>query len=170
MRPTLLFITVIISVALYSQSEKKNIGKQYPEFTATTLKGETITHEQLVGKITIINFWFQGCPPCVAEFEALEDIYNQFKDNPSFQFLSFTRDPEDMARESVKKFKLPYTVSAILQDESFRLNLNNAYPTTIITDRTGKIIYQSTGGGITKEANFELLKPAKQLIEKSLKE
>lgn len=170
MRPTLLFITVIISVALCSQSEKKNIGRQYPEFTATTLKGETITHEQLVGKITIINFWFQGCPPCVAEFEALEDIYNQFKDNPSFQFLSFTRDPEDMAKESVKKFNLPYIVSSISGDESFRLNLNNAYPTTIITDRAGKIIYQRTGGGITKEANFELLKPAKQLIEKSLNE
>lgn len=170
MRLTLLFITVIISVALYSQSEKKNIGKQYPEFTATTLKGETITHEQLIGKITIINFWFQGCPPCVAEFDALEDIYNQFKDNPSFQFLSFSRDPEDMTKESVKKFNLPYTVSAISENESRRLNFNNGFPTTIITDRAGKIIYQRTGGGITKEVNFELLKPTKQLIEKSLKE
>ena len=31
-------------------------GKQYPEFTVTTLNGKNITHEQLKGKITLLNF------------------------------------------------------------------------------------------------------------------
>ena len=100
--------------------------------------------------------------------DALEDIYNEFKDNSDFQFLSFSNDPIDITKISVEEYKIPYTVSSISDKESRRLNLNGGFPTTIITDRDGKIIYCKRGGGTTKEMNFKMLEPAKKLIKESL--
>ncbi|MFV0537083.1 MAG: peroxiredoxin family protein [Dysgonomonas sp.] len=170
MRNLLLFIAFVFSTMIYAQPwlKKEHIGKQYPEFAVTTLNGREITHEQLKGKITLLNFWFSTCSPCIAEMDALEDIYNEYKDNPDFEVLSFSKDPIDITKESVEKYNIPYTVSSISDKESRRLNLNGGYPTTIITDREGKIIYCKRGGGTTKEMNFKLLEPAKQLIKESL--
>lgn len=170
MKNLLLLVAFVFSTISYAQPwiKVEHIGKQYPEFSVTTLNGENITHEQLKGKITLLNFWFNTCSPCIAEMDALDDIYNEYKDNPDFQFLSFSKDPVDITDGSVEKYRIPYTVSSISDEESRRLNLNGGYPTTIITDRDGKIIYCKRGGGTTKEMNFKMLEPVKQLIKESL--
>lgn len=134
----------------------------------TTLSGKSITHEQLKGKITLHNFWHYQCKPYLAEMDALEDIYNEFKDDPDFQFLSFSSDSPNIIKNSIKKFHIPYDVSSISEKECVRMNTVEGLPVTIITDREGKIIYCQIAGGATKEMNFKLLKPAKQLIKESL--
>jgi hypothetical protein len=43
------------------------IGARVPEFSAITIDGKEISPEYFTGKITVLNFWFLGCPPCLAE-------------------------------------------------------------------------------------------------------
>lgn len=78
---------------------QSNCGSNYPDFVVTDLNGNTITEKQLQGKVTLINFWFEACSPCIAEMPTLNELYLKYKDNPKFQLLSFIRErPEDAAK------------------------------------------------------------------------
>ena len=163
MRTSILLLTILYSTFLFSQNDfaayihKKdslfqlNIGKQYPDFTTVSLDGKKITQKELTGKVTIINFWFQYCEPCVAEFDALNDLYRKFKDNPAFRFISFTSDSPNDAKESVKKYKLSFPVCPVSEQECFRLNQNQGFPTTIIIDKAGRMAFLKSGGYTEKD-------------------
>ncbi|MDR0799307.1 MAG: TlpA family protein disulfide reductase, partial [Dysgonamonadaceae bacterium] len=125
---------------------ESKIGTPFLDFTAKNLNKKTISEKQLKGKITFINLWFQACPPCLAEMDALNDLYHKFKDNPSFQFLSFTFDSPEDARIMVKKFDMPYDVLPVTEKECHRLNFGNGFPTNMIVDQSGKIVFLQTGG------------------------
>ena len=145
-----------------------NVGKQFPSFTASTLNGKIISDKDLLGKVTIFNFWFQYCAPCIAEFDALNVLYQKFKDNPAFQFISFTSDSSEDANESVIKYKLSFLVCPITEKECFRLNFNEGFPTTIIVDKLGKIILIKSGGFLEKDKIEMDIQKRASLIDKLL--
>ena len=83
-KPLVLAIVLGTLVAnLYSQvsSLKRppigtEIGELAPDFTATTLEGETIILSDFRGKIVLVNDFATWCGPCLAETPHLVDIYN----------------------------------------------------------------------------------------------
>jgi Thiol-disulfide isomerase and thioredoxins len=145
-----------------------NLGKSYPAFTATTLEGKTVTEKEMIGKVTFINFWWQFCGPCIAEFNALNALYGKFRSNPKFQYLSFTYDSINDAKEMVRKHGLPYPVCSIPQKECYRLNFGQGFPTTIIVDQTGKVAFLKSGGAIDKEIASQLVLQFEKEIERLL--
>jgi thiol-disulfide isomerase/thioredoxin len=100
--------------------------------------------------VTIINFWFAGCTPCIAEFDRLNALYEKFKDNDRFQFLSFTFDSYDSIIQTKLKYDLPYEICSMPRDECQRLT-NNGFSTTIIVDQLGIINFINTGGHTDKD-------------------
>lgn len=168
MRSLFFLFSIIISASIYSQERKEYIGKQYPEFKVTTLSGQTITDEQLKGKITLINFWHHQCSSCLAEMDALAAIYDEFKDIPSFQFLSFTYNTPAIIKNVIKKYKMPYLISSLSEEECLRLKVCESFPVIIIIDRTGKILYCRVGASKDKETNTKIMEPIRQLIKESL--
>ena len=101
MKRTILTILVLFSfVILYGQntiSEDERIkkfekrrdsvrqskyGTDYPAFKVVTLSGDTVTEKELRGKVTLINFWFESCAPCMAEMPALNDLYLKYQNHP----------------------------------------------------------------------------------------
>ena len=126
-----------------------NIGKQYQSFTASHLyENKTVTEKDLQGKVTIINFWFQECAPCVAEFGALNKLYTSFRSKPAFQFISFTNDLKMNAIKSVKRYDLLFPIYPISPDECNRLIYDQGYPTTIIVNDLGKVVLIKSGGSL----------------------
>lgn len=147
---------------------QSNIGAKFPPFKAVTLKGDKLTESSLSGKITIINFWFEGCSPCVAEFEALNELYRTFENNPDFEFISFTLDPPEDAKKTVEKHKLLFKVCPVSREECYRLNLMQGFPTNIITDRLGRMLFIKSGGSIDKEKVSKQVKEFELLIATQL--
>jgi len=120
------------------------IGNVFPEFTFKNTNGDTISHQALKGKITVVNFWFEDCAPCIFELEALNKLISKFKNNPDFQFLSFTVDSPEKTEQAIKKLGITYDVYPITLEDSKRL-FCTAYPTNQIIDQQGKIVYVKTG-------------------------
>lgn len=166
--------TSILKTDMTSYFHKKdsvfqlNLGKQYPVFKATSLDGQTIEEKGLVGKVSIINFWFKYCKPCVAEMDELCILQQKFIENPAFQFISFTSDSSDDAKESVEKLQLSFPVYPISRNECYRLNFNQGFPTTIIVDKVGKIVFLKSGGSLEKEKIAQDIRNLEQIIENEL--
>ena len=147
---------------------EKGTGQPFSSFQAESVGGVAYSQSNLIGKITILNFWFEMCAPCVAELDALNRLYHTFDANPKFQFISFSVDSPESVRACIKKYNLPYPVISISHEECFRLNCNLGFPTTIIVDESGKMIFIKTGGHTEKPAVEEDIDKIARIIKENL--
>ena len=145
-----------------------NIGKPYPEFHAISLDNEVFTDKYLTGKVTLINFWFEGCAPCVAEFADLNKLYAKYSDNPDFQFVSFTRDSPESAEKTKAKYNIAFPIFHISENENLRLSFNGGFPANIIVDKKGNTIFFKSGGAIEKDKVEKEIQLLEQRIVEAL--
>ena len=153
-----LLLTIVITATVLSF--KKNT---VADLTMITLKGKTITTQELRGKVVLFNFWATDCPGCIKEMPELINTYNKYKNN-NFEVLAVSMyyDPPSRVVTYAKNNQLPFPV--ILD---FDKTIKNAFknikltPTSILIDRNGKIINTIVG-----EINFSTFNKA---LEEELK-
>lgn len=175
MKITIGFLLLILNLVCFSQNysekqidslekeaqerEKSNIAlinKPFPNFRYVNDR-DTIDNTDIKGKIVFINFWFEACAPCIAEIDALNEMYNALSDKENFEFLSFTFEKQDNIERLRLKYHIPYKVISISKDECYRLNNNNGFPTSMIVDSSGLIKYRTSGGRTEKEKAREFI-------------
>ncbi|MDX1278713.1 SCO family protein [Oceanihabitans sediminis] len=87
-------------------------AKKVPEFSFTNQHGETITNEDYLGKVYIVEFFFTTCPTiCPRMSRNLVDIQNTFPDNKNFGVASFTINPANDTPEVLKAYAEQYGVT-----------------------------------------------------------
>ena len=154
--------------ARYDSIRQAQIGKMYPNFQVVTLVGDTISEKHLKSKVTLLNFWFETCAPCIAEFGELNKLYERLETNSDFQFISFSTDAIEDIKRIIQKYQLRFPVCPISREEAYRLNLNSGFPTNIVIDRTGMIIYLKSGGAVEEKRVKKQIKEIEQLIRNEL--
>jgi peroxiredoxin len=127
-------------------------GKYFEKFSNFSIDGKSYSDDSLKNKINIINFWFEACAPCIAEFDALNKLYERFKTNKNFQFLSFTFESKENGQRVANSYHLSYPIICLERNSIYKLIFNLGFPTTIITDRTGKVRLIKCGGPEDEEA------------------
>lgn len=78
------------------------VGRLAPDFTLTTLDGNSITVSDFRGKTVFINFWATWCPPCRAEMPHIEALYQEYKDRDVIVIGVDLREGEDRVRRFVQ--------------------------------------------------------------------
>ena len=136
------------------KKQKAAIGKPFPTFVA---KGQDtiVTNKALLGKTVFLNFWFEACAPCVAEFEGLNELYRRVQEDERVLFVTFTFESPETIKAVKEKYGLLFPVLSVSPEECRRLNLNLGFPTTMIVDKEGKITYLHVGGSTNKKAASE---------------
>lgn len=133
---------------------QENIGKTVSTFSYKGFDGTLYCSKSLPGKITFINFWFEACEPCIAEFNALNELYLAYKGDNRFRFISFTFENQETIKKIVAKYKLDFPIISISNEDCYRLNYNMGFPTNIIFDKKATVKHLFSGGArIPKEAN-----------------
>jgi cytochrome c biogenesis protein CcmG/thiol:disulfide interchange protein DsbE len=100
-------LAVALALTVHSdpQADSKQsrlVGKAAPEFELTTLDGETISNDELAGRVVLVNFWNSWCIPCKQEHPELMEFYEQHRDDPDFAMVGIVReDTEGAVREYV---------------------------------------------------------------------
>jgi len=146
--------------------KKTSIGKEFYDFKAMTLEGNSVIKRDLLGKITIVDLWFVNCAPCISELGELNELYKKFKDVFDFRFLSFTVDSTDVAIKAVKKYNILYDVCPISREVASNMNFGMGFPTKIIINREGKIVFFKAGGSINPENVEKDIKEIEDIIRK----
>ena len=88
---------VAVSLAQGTAGPRSYLGQPMPDFTVTTIEGETLTlSEVLAGKkAVLVNLWATWCGPCAMEFPSLEQAYETYKDDVEVIALSIEANDTD---------------------------------------------------------------------------
>lgn len=149
----LLFVGIgIVAIILIMSSNQPVSGEvgSHPEFSATTLTGETVTLSDYRGQVVMLNFWATWCPPCRAEMPNIEAAYEQYQ-SQGFQVLAIN-NAESPAQIAPFASSLGLRFPVVL-DTDARLQRQFAltgYPTSLFIGRSGEV-YASHYGMVSPQ-------------------
>ena len=116
-------------------------------------------------KVTVVNFWFSGCKPCVEELSKLNELNDKIK-KMGGEVVGINTDTLDDNQDGIKEAKdilksqgASYKNLTFASDSTVGKYAGNiiAFPTTVLVDKGGNIISEPFMGGIDDQANYEQL-------------
>jgi cytochrome c biogenesis protein CcmG/thiol:disulfide interchange protein DsbE len=116
------------------------IGKDLPPFNGLTINKKQLSNTDLKSQIVVINFWFEKCPPCIAEMPELNNLVAKYG-KKGLRFIGITHDSPTSARRFQKQNGYRYEIISLSKDEIRKLNINHGFPSNILVGKDGKIIY-----------------------------
>ena len=149
--------------------------QKFPAFEGKDLEGNTVKSDELFSgnTVTVVNFWFTTCNPCVGELAELDALNKELaeKGGSLIGVNTFTLDGDEAAISEAKDVlaKKGATYQNVYFDSDgeagkFTTNIF-AYPTTYVVDRSGNIVGEPIVGAITEKKQAETLQ---KLIEQAL--
>lgn len=123
-------------------------GKELPDFKGLTVNKKAFSSADLKNQVTVINFWFEKCPPCIAEMPELNKLQIKYGKN-GVRFIGITHDLPANAKRFQKKSGYKYEIVSLSMDEIRRLNINHGFPSNILVGKDGKIIYATANISFT---------------------
>ncbi len=149
--------------------------QKFPAFEGKDLDGNTVKSNELfsANAVTVVNFWFTTCNPCVGELSELDALNKELaeKGGSLIGVNTFTLDGDETAISEAKDVlaKKGATYQNVYFDSDgeagkFTTNIF-AYPTTYVVDRSGNIVGEPIVGAITEKKQAETLQ---KLIDQAL--
>jgi len=136
------------------------IGAKAPEFSGPTPEGTELSLKEVMGKVTLIDFWAGWCRPCRAENPNIVAVYNKYKDKGlQVVGVSLDRNAEDWKRAIAEDGLTWNHVShiAYFEDEIALLYNVRAIPASFILDENGIIVAKDLRGPELEAKIAELL-------------
>ena len=141
--------------------------QKFPSFEGKDLDGNEVKSDELfsANAVTVVNFWFTTCSPCVGELGELDALNQDLakKGGALIGVNAFTLDGDETAISDAKDVlaKKGATYQNVYFDSSspagaFTANIF-AFPTTYVVDRNGNIVGEPIVGAITEKNQAETL-------------
>ncbi len=149
--------------------------QKFPAFEGKDLDGNPVKSDELFSgnAVTVVNFWFTTCNPCVGELSELDALNKELaqKGGALIGVNTFTLDGNEAAISEAKdvlakKGATYQNVYFPSDGEAGKFTTNIfAYPTTYVVDRSGNIVGDPIVGAITEKKQAETLQ---KLIDQAL--
>ena len=141
--------------------------QKFPAFEGKDLDGNTVKSDELfsANAVTVVNFWFTTCNPCVGELGELDALNKELanKGGALIGINSFTLDGDEKAIAEAKEVlaKKGATYQNIYfgsgGDAGKFVENIFAYPTTYVVDCSGNIVGEPIVGAVTDKTQAEAL-------------
>ena len=125
-------------------------------------------------KVTVVNFWFSGCKPCVEELSKLNELNDTIK-KMGGEVVGINTDTLDDNQDGIKEAKeilkakgASYKNLTFDSDSTVGKYAGNimAFPTTVLVDKDGNIVGEPFMGGIDDQSNYEqLMKQIQSILD-----
>ena len=160
---------------LNEETDANGDVQKFPSFEGKDLDGNEVKSDELfsVNAVTVVNFWFTTCSPCVGELGDLDALNQELakKGGALIGVNTFTLDGDEAAISEAKDVlaKKGATYQNVYFDSDgeagkFTANIF-AYPTTYVIDRNGNIVGEPIVGAITEQKQAETLQ---KLIDQAI--
>ena len=157
------------------QSSESGEASPFKNFSGTDYDGNAVDESLFSNNaVTVVNFWFTGCKPCVAELSRLNELNDTIK-SMGGEVIGINTETFDGNEDAIKE------AASVLESQgaAYRnLSIDSdsdagkyasaimAFPTTILVDRNGAIVGDPMLGGIDNQDNYDtLLKQIQEVID-----
>ena len=157
------------------QSSETGEASPFKNFSGTDYDGNAVDESLFSNNaVTVVNFWFTGCKPCVAELSRLNELNDAIK-SMGGEVIGINTETFDGNEDAIKE------AASVLESQgaAYRnLSIDSdsdagkyasaimAFPTTILVDRNGAIVGDPMLGGIDNQDNYDtLLKQIQEVID-----
>lgn len=147
----------------------------FRDFSGQDYDGNTVDESLFSNNaVTVVNFWFTGCKPCVAELSKLNELNDAIK-SMGGEVVGINTETFDAHKDAIKE------AASILESQGAKyrnLSIDSdsaagkyasdimAFPTTILVDRNGNIVGEPMLGGIDNQDNYDtLMKQIQSVID-----
>ena len=152
---------------LNEETDANGDVQKFPSFEGKDLDGNEVKSDELfsANAVTVVNFWFTTCSPCVGELGDLDALNKELADKGGalIGVNAFTLDGDETAIAEAKEVlaKKGAAYQNVYFDSSspagaFTANIF-AFPTTYVVDRNGNIVGEPIVGAITEKNQAETL-------------
>ena len=148
-----------------SKTDDSSLPK-FPAFEGLDLDGNPVTSELFKeNSVTVVNFWFSACAPCIAELSELNALNEELKLKGG-AVIGINADTiggdESMIMEAKnileKKGAMYQNIYFPADSEAGKLTYSiTAFPTTVVVDRNGNMVGEPILGGINSEKQMKAL-------------
>src|ERR1700676_374880 len=137
----------LTAAPIHPQAHRNTTAKEPYEMTLRRIPdGSAFPLADHKGKILVVNFWATWCGPCRALEPQFDRVAAGFQQNHDVLFLAADCDEDEtLVPPYVKDMKPRATL--VFADGLDRLFAINSFPTVVVADRTGKIVYRAEGYG-----------------------
>lgn len=124
-------------------------GKFAPDFTLSTIDGQSVSLTDYKGKKVILNFWASWCPPCKVEMPHMQQYYQKYAKQDNVVILaanlSYTDGSKDKVQQFVDSFDITFPILMMNNKKVVQLYDIISLPTTFIIDTDGRIQHKIVG-------------------------
>ena len=152
-----------------SSSSKSNESTAvFKGFKGKDLDGNDVDDSLFAkNKVTVVNFWFSGCKPCVGELSKLNELNEKLKEMGG-EVVGINMDTLDNNEAGIKEAKeimkaqgasyknLTFDSNSTVGNYAGKGNIM-AFPTTVLVDKDGNIVGEPFMGGIDDQSNYDQL-------------
>ena len=137
-------------------AEGIDLGDTMPPYTAQWLDGSNFDLAARRDKVVLLNVWATWCGPCRYEIPELQAIHNRFGPR-GFEVIGVSVDESgaEAVRQFVTEHEMTYPIVLDPNGKLADLLRTSVLPTTVLLDRTGKIVWKKYGAIAANDATLE---------------
>ena len=160
-----------------SKSDESTGVGVFRDFKGKDLDGNDVDDSLFAkNKVTVVNFWFSGCKPCVGELSKLNELNETLKEMGG-EVVGINTDTLDNNEAGIKEAKeILKAQGASYKNLTFDSNSTvgkyagniMAFPTTVLVDKDGNIVGEPFMGGIDDQSNYDqLMKQIQSVLDQN---
>ena len=159
-----------------NSDESTGVGV-FRDFKGKDLDGNDVDDSLFAkNKVTVVNFWFSGCKPCVEELSKLNELNETLKEMGG-EVVGINTDTLDNNEAGIKEAKEILKAQGVsYKNLTFDSNSTvgkyygniMTFPTTVLVDKDGNIVGEPFMGGINNQSNYDqLMKQIQSVLDQN---
>jgi len=125
-------------------------------FKLQNTAGEFMSNADLKGKVTVVDLFATWCGPCISEIPHYNQLYNAYQGRPDVAIIGIAvASPRRGLESKIQQLGIKYPVLIGDNDALSAFGNVEAFPTTVVIDKDGKIYKTYRGAAPNKQANIK---------------
>lgn len=158
-------LALLGGLALFGDTLSEKLGGQLasgpaPEFSLQLFDGDTLSSQDLRGKVVVLNFWASWCTECRKEAPTLQKVWERYRDRGVVLVGVNYVDLEDLARAYIAEFGFTFPNGPDVEQRIARAFRMQGVPETFFIDRNWNL----RGVHIGRSTEADLVRQIEELL------
>lgn len=132
--------------ALPDDTEALAAGFRMPDIALTSLDGTPMRVSELRGRVVVLNWWNDNCPPCYMEMPGLSELADTYAGDDRVAFVAIARNTTDELAAALDGRTFTYRQTVAADSAAAEALMGEGFPRHVVLDAQGRVVFDMLGG------------------------